>query len=300
MNSRAALEMKDIPKTLLVLGGGYIGLELGQVYAAFGSQVTVVEMTAGLMPGVDRDLVRPLLKRFEQNFAQVCLETKVTGMKDVKNGVEVGFEGKNIPKTTRFDRVLVSVGRRPNSRDLQLEKAGVQVDERGFIKVDTGFKTTSSGKIYAIGDVIGNPMLAHKAMHEGLALADILAGKNEVFEPRAIPAVVFTDPAIAWAGVTEDEAKQKGLDIAIRKMPWSASGRAVAIGRTDGVTKIILEKSTQRVLGVGMTGPHVGEMISEGVLAIEMGAVAYDLTKMIHPHPTLSESIGEAAGLFAE
>ena len=300
MNSRAALQMQDIPKTLLVLGGGYIGLELGQVYAAFGSQVTVVEMTAGLMPGVDRDLMRPLLKRFDEDFAQICLETKVTGMKDVKSAVEVSFEGKNIPKVTRFDKVLVSVGRRPNSRDLQLEKAGVQVDERGFIKVDASFKTTSTGKIYAIGDVIGNPMLAHKAMHEGIALADILAGKNEVFDPRAIPAVVFTDPAIAWAGLTEDEAKQKKIDIVIRKMPWSASGRAVAIGRTDGVTKLILEKSTQRLLGIGMTGPHVGEMISEGVLAIEMGAVAYDLTKMIHPHPTLSETIGEAAGLIHE
>ncbi len=299
LTSRTALELEDIPKTLLVLGGGYIGLELGQVYAAFGSKVTVVEMLPGLMAGVDRDLARPLLKRLEEQFEQICLETKVVGMKEVKGGIEVAFEGKQIPKSTKFDKVLVSVGRRPNTRDLQLDKAGVAVDERGFIKVDAGFRT-SAQRIYAIGDVIGNPMLAHKAMHEGTTLADILAGKNEVFEPRAIPAVVFTDPAIAWAGLTEDEAKAKKIDIAMHKMPWSASGRAVSIGRTDGVTKLIVEKKTQRVLGVGITGTHAGEMIAEGVLAIEMGATAYDLAKTIHPHPTLSEMLWESAELAHE
>lgn len=296
LNSRTALELPDIPKTLLVLGGGYIGLELGQVYAAFGSRVTVVEMLPGLMAGCDRDLARPLLKRLEEQFEQICLETKVVGMKEDKDGIEVKFEGKQIPKSTRFDKVLVSVGRRPNTRDLQLDRAGVQVDERGFIKVDAGFRT-SAQRIYAIGDVIGNPMLAHKAMHEGATLADILAGKNEVFEPRAIPAVVFTDPAIAWAGMTEDDAKQKGVEIAIHKMPWSASGRAVSIGRTDGVTKLILDKKSQRVLGVGIAGTHAGEMIGEAVLALEMGATAYDLAKTIHPHPTLSEMLWEAAEL---
>lgn len=299
LTSRTALQIEDIPKTLLVIGGGYIGLELGQVYAGFGSKVTVVEMTSGLLPGVDRDLLRPLLKRLETEFEAICLDTKVVSMKEAKGGVEVGFQGKNAPKSTKFDKVLVSVGRRPNSRDLGLEKAGVEIDERGFIKVDAGFKTTSP-KIYAIGDVIGNPMLAHKAMHEGTVLADSLAGKDVVFEPRAIPAVVFTDPVIAWAGLTETEAKEKKLDIIIRKMPWSASGRAVALARTDGVTKLILDKSTQRLLGIGITGPHAGEMISEGVLALEMGAVAYDLAAMIHPHPTLSETIGETAGLSAE
>ncbi|MFH1110531.1 MAG: dihydrolipoyl dehydrogenase [Planctomycetota bacterium] len=299
LTSRTALQMEDIPKTLLVIGGGYIGLELGQVYAGFGSKVAVVEMTSGLLPGVDRDLLRPLLKRLEGEFDAIGLDTKVVGMKDFKGGIEVAFEGKNPPKSTKFDKVLVSVGRRPNSRDLGLDKAGVEIDERGFIKVDAGFKTTAA-KIYAIGDVIGNPMLAHKAMHEGTVLADALAGKGVVFEPRAIPAVVFTDPVIAWAGLTEAEAKEKKLDFVIRKMPWSASGRAVALGRTDGVTKLILDKSTQRLLGIGLTGPHAGEMISEGVLALEMGAVAYDLATMIHPHPTLSETIGEAAGLMTE
>lgn len=299
LTSRTALELEDIPMTLLVLGGGYIGLELGQVYASFGSKVTVVEMLPGLMAGCDRDLARPLLKRLEEQFEQICLETKVVGMKEVKGGIEVAFEGKNTPKSTKFEKVLVSVGRRPNTADLQLAKAGVEVDQRGFIKVDAGFKT-SAQKIYAIGDVIGNPMLAHKAMHEGHTLADILAGKNEVFEPRAIPAVVFTDPAIAWAGLTEDEAKQKGIDFAIHKMPWSACGRAVSIGRTDGVTKLIVDKKTKRVVGVGITGTHAGEMIAEGVLAIEMGATAYDLAKTIHPHPTLSEMLWETAVGAAE
>lgn len=296
MGSRQALEMPDIPKTLLVLGGGYIGLELGQVYAGFGSKVTVVEMMPGLLPGVDRDLLRPLLKRLESEFAEICLETKVVGMKEVKDGIEVSFDGKNLPKTKKFDKVLVSVGRRPNSDQLALDKAGVEVDPRGFIKVDTGFKTTAP-RIYAIGDIIGNPMLAHKALHEGSMLADQLAGKNVVFEPRAIPAVVFSDPPIAWAGLTEEEAKAKKIDITIRKMPWSASGRAVALGRTDGVTKLLFDKATQRLLGVGITGAHAGEMISEGVLALEMGAVGYDLATMIHPHPTLSEMIGEAADI---
>jgi dihydrolipoamide dehydrogenase len=296
LTSRTALDLEDIPKTLLVIGGGYIGLELGQVYAGFGSRVTVVEMTSGLLPGVDRDLARHLVKRLDAEFDQICLDTSLTKMKEVKGGIEVEFEGKNPPKSKKYDKVLVSVGRRPNSADLNLDKAGVERDERGFIKVDDNFQTTAQ-RIYAIGDVIGNPMLAHKALHEGMVLADRLAGKDVVFEPRAIPAVVFTDPAIAWAGYTESEAKEAGLDITIRKIPWSASGRAVAIGRTDGVTKLILDKSTERVLGVGLCGPHVGEMISEGVLAIEMGAVAYDLEHIIHPHPTLSETFGEAAGI---
>ncbi len=299
LTSRTALELPDIPKTLLVIGGGYIGLELGQVYAGLGSKVTVVEMTAGLMPGADRDLTRPLIKRLEEEFEEICLETKVVSMKEVSGGIELGFEGKNPPKSKKFDKVLVSVGRTPNSRDLNLEKAGIEVDQRGFIKVDSGFKTTSP-KIYAIGDVIGNPMLAHKALHEGTVLADILAGKNAAFDPRSIPAVVFTDPEIAWAGLTEIEAKEKGLDFTVKKIPWTASGRAVAIGRTDGLTKLIFDKKTERLIGIGMTGAHVGEMIGEGVLAMEMGAVAHDIASSIHPHPTLSEMIGEAAAMMAE
>lgn len=298
LTSREALELEAIPKTLLVIGGGYIGLELGQVYAAFGSKVTVVEMTSGLLPGVDPDLTRPLLKRLDHDFEQICLDIKVTGMKDVKNAIQVTFEGKDPPKSKKFEKVLVAVGRRPNTADLNLETAGVEFDDRGFIKVDSAFRTTAS-RIYAIGDVIGNPMLAHKASHEGVVVADCLAGRDAVFEPRAIPAVVFTDPAIAWAGHTEGDAKAKQLDIVVKKIPWSASGRAVSLGRTDGLTKLIFEKSTQRLVGIGLTGPHVGEMISEGTLAIEMGAVAYDLASTIHPHPTLSETIGEAADLMS-
>ena len=299
LTSRTALEMKDVPKTLLVIGGGYIGLELGQVYASFGSKVTVVEMTSGLLPGVDRDLARPLLKRLDEEFEQICLDTKVTGMKATANAVELTFEGKQPPKTRKFDKVLVSVGRRPNTANVGLDKAGVELDERGFIKVDGAFQTTVP-RIYAIGDVIGNPMLAHKALHEGTVVADILAGKDVVFEPRAIPAVVFTDPAIAWAGVTEDQAKAQKLDVVMKKLPWSASGRAVSLGRTDGLTKMIVDKASGRLLGIGLTGPHVGEMIAEGVLAIEMGAVAYDLHATVHPHPTLSETVWDVAGLFPE
>lgn len=296
LTSRTALEVEDIPKTLLVIGGGYIGLELGQVYAGFGSRVTVVEMLSTLLPGADSDLVRPLAKRLKDQFEQICLETKVAGMKESKDGIELTFEGKNPPKSTKFDKVLVAVGRVPNARQLNLDRAGVELDDHGFIKVDSGFRTSSS-RIYAIGDVIGNPMLAHKAQHEGVVVADLLAGKDEVFEPRAIPAVVFTDPEIAWAGYTEGEAKAEKLDIVIKKMPWSASGRAVALGRTDGVTKLIFEKSSRRLIGMGLAGVHVGEMIAEGALAMEMGAVAYDLQSTVHPHPTLSETIGEVAGM---
>jgi len=255
-----------------------------------------VEMTPGLLPGVDRDLIRPLRKRLERDFQEICLETTVAGMKEGKGGIELTFEGKSPPKSNKFEKVLVAVGRRPNSGDLSLEKAGVEVDDRGFIKVDSAFRTTGQ-RIFAIGDVIGNPMLAHKAMHEGAVVADNLAGKDTVFEPRAIPAVVFTDPALAWAGYTETEAKEQNLDIVIKKIPWSASGRAVSLGRTDGLTKMIFDKSTRRLIGMALTGPHAGEMIAEGVVAMEMGAIAYDLATAIHPHPTLSETIGEVAGL---
>lgn len=297
LTSRTALDMQDIPKTLLVIGGGYIGLELGQVYAAMGSQVTVVEMLPALLATADKDLARPLLKRLEADFAEICLDTRVTGMKELKTGIDVSFDGKNVPKNTKFDKVLVSVGRVPNTRELGLDKANIAVDDRGFIKVNDDLQT-SNPKVYAIGDVIGNPMLAHKALHEGSVVADKIAGKNVVFEPRAIPAVVFTDPSVAWAGYTEAEAKEAGLNYVAKKMPWTASGRAVALRRTDGVTKIICDKETDRVLGVGLCGPHVGEMIAEGVLAIEMGATSYDLEQTIHPHPTLSESVGEVAALF--
>ncbi|HNQ21935.1 MAG TPA: dihydrolipoyl dehydrogenase [Phycisphaerae bacterium] len=297
LTSRTALELPDVPQTLLVIGAGYIGLELGMVYAGFGSKVTVVEMLDGIIPGADRDLVRPLEKRVQGLFAEVCLETKVVRMKEVEGGIELAFEGKHPPRGDVFEKVLVAVGRVPNSAGLGLEKAGVQTDERGFIKVDSQLKTTAP-RIYAIGDVIGNPMLAHKASHEGHVVAELLAGKDVTCEPRAIPAVVFTDPEIAWAGYTEAEAKQAGLDITIKKLPWSASGRAMSLGRTDGVTKLIVEKQTQRLLGIGICGLHAGEMIAEGVLALEMGAVAYDLAWTIHPHPTLSETIAETAAML--
>ncbi len=297
LTARTALDMKDIPKTLAVIGGGYIGLELGQVYAGLGSKVTVIEMTPTLLPGADRDLCRPLFKRLESEFVEICLETRVVSMKETKDSITLGIEGKNVPKSKKFDKVLVAVGRVPNSGDLGLDKVGVQVDERGFIQVDAGFATTSP-KIFAIGDVIGNPMLAHKALHEGMILADRLAGKDVVFEPRAIPAVVFTDPEIAWAGVTEAEAKAQGLDYAIKKMPWSASGRAVALGRTDGLTKMIYDKTSGRLLGVGISGIHAGEMIAEAVLALEMGAVGHDIASTVHPHPTLSEMMSEVAHMI--
>ncbi len=297
LTARTALAMKDIPKTLAVIGGGYIGLELGQVYAGLGSKVTVIEMTPTLLPGADRDLCRPLFKRLESDFTEICLETRVVSMKETKGSITLGIEGKNVPKSKKFDKVLVAVGRVPNSRDLGLDKVGVEVDERGFIQVDAGFATTAP-KIFAIGDVIGNPMLAHKALHEGMVLADRLAGKDVVFEPRAIPAVVFTDPEIAWAGVTEEEAKTQGLNYAIKKMPWAASGRAVALGRTDGLTKLIYDKTTGRLLGVGISGIHAGEMIAESVLALEMGAVGHDIASTVHPHPTLSEMMSDVAHMI--
>jgi len=271
-------------------------LELSAVYAALGADVTVVEMMDTLIPGCDADLAKPLVKRMNKVLKEVCLSTKVVSMKDTGKAISVAFEGKKTPARKQFDRVLVAVGRRPNTDNLGLERTRVTVD-KGFISVDAQFKT-SDPKIMAIGDCIGNPMLAHKAVHEGHVAAEVLAGKNVVFDRRTIPAVVFTDPEIAWCGLTESEAKAGGVDYQVKKMQWIASGRAVAIGRTDGLTKILFEPTTQRVLGVGITGPHAGEMIAEGVLAIEMGAVATDLAETIHPHPTLSETVGDVADMM--
>ncbi len=298
MDSTGALELPDIPASLLVVGGGYIGLELGSVYAALGTRVTVVEMTAGLLPGADRDLVNILAKRIETMCEAVWLNTKVTGMKAVKDGIAVTFEGEGKVGEQTFDRVLISIGRKPNSAIPGLEKTRVQVDRRGFIIVDES-RRTGEPAIYAIGDVAGEPMLAHKASHEGRAAVDAIAGdKNVAFEPAAIPAVVFTDPEIAWAGLTETEAEKQGRKVAVAKFPWGASGRAISIGRTDGVTKLIIDPQTERVLGVGICGPGAGELIAEGVLAIEMGAAAKDVALTIHPHPTLSETVMEAAEVF--
>jgi dihydrolipoamide dehydrogenase len=298
MDSTGALELPDIPKSLLVVGGGYIGLELGSVYAALGSRVTVVEMTPGLLPGADRDLVNILAKRIEKICEAVWLNTKVTAMKEVKNGIAVTLEGEGKSGDQTFDRVLVSIGRKPNSAIPGLDKTKVEVDKRGFIVVDES-RRTREPSIYAIGDVAGEPMLAHKASHEGRAAVDAIAGdRNVAFAPAAIPAVVFTDPEIAWAGLTETDAEKQGKKVSVAKFPWGASGRAISLGRTDGVTKLIIDPQTERVLGVGICGPSAGELISEGVLAIEMGATAKDVALTIHPHPTLSETVMEAAEVF--
>ncbi|HET7620066.1 MAG TPA: dihydrolipoyl dehydrogenase [Vicinamibacterales bacterium] len=298
MDSTGALDLPDVPGSLLVVGGGYIGLELGTVYAALGSRVTVVEMTDGLLPGADRDLVNILARRVEASYEAVLLNTKVVAMKDTGSGVAVTFEGAADPKERTFDRVLVCIGRRPNSAIPGLDRTKVKVDQRGFIVIDESRQTDEPG-IYAIGDVAGEPMLAHKASHEGRAAVDAIAGdRNVAFDPAAIPAVVFTDPEIAWAGLTETDAQKQGRKVAVARFPWGASGRAITLGRTDGVTKLVIHPESERVLGVGICGPGAGELISEGVLAIEMGATARDMAMTIHPHPTLSETVMESAEVF--
>src|SRR3954464_12000326 len=297
MDSTGALELPDIPKSLLVVGGGYIGLELGSVYAALGSKVTVVEMTAGLLPGADRDLVNILAKRIGKTMKSVLLETKVVAMKAEPAGIRVTFDGKADPKEQLFDRVLVAVGRRPNSKIPGLERTHVQVDQRGFIMGDEQGRPHEPS-IFAIGDVVGEPMLAHKASHEGRVAVEVMAGENVAFAPRAIPAVVFTDPELAWAGLTEAQAATEGRHVTVAKFPWGASGRAITLDRTDGLTKLILDPATERLLGVGLVGPGAGELIAEGVLGIEMGANATDLKLSIHPHPTLTETVMESAEVF--
>ena len=297
IDSTGALELRDVPESLLVVGGGYIGLEMGTVYATLGSRVSVVEMTDGLLPGADRDLVRPLHKRLESQFEAIYLNTKVVGLGDKKKAVEVTFEGNLEEKAQQFSRVLVSVGRRPNSDRLNLENTQVEIDERGFVVVDHQ-QRTADPRILAIGDVAGQPMLAHKATHEGKVAAEVLAGEAAVFEPRAIPAVVFTDPEIAWAGLTETEAKEQGRKVEVARFPWAASGRAQAVEATDGLTKWLIDPETERLLGCGIVGSGAGELIAEAVVAIEMGGEARDLTESIHPHPTLSETLSAAAEVY--
>jgi dihydrolipoamide dehydrogenase len=294
MDSTAALELPDIPKSLLVVGGGYIGLELGSVYATLGSAVTVVEMTDGLLPGADRDLVNVLAKRIGSLMKAVLLNTTVTAMAPERDGIRVTFGGTD---AQLFDRVLVAVGRRPNSRIPGLDSTRVKVNERGFIAVDEQMRTDEPS-IFAIGDVVGEPMLAHKASHEGRTAVEVIAGENTAFEPRAIPAVVFTDPELAWCGLTEAQAQKDGRKVAVAKFPWAASGRAITLDRTDGLTKLVLDPDSERILGVGLVGPGAGELIAEGVLAIEMGANATDLKLSIHPHPTLTETMMESAEVF--
>jgi dihydrolipoyl dehydrogenase len=298
LDSTTALELPDVPGRMLVVGGGYIGLELGTVYAALGSKVTVVEMTDGLLPGADRDLAAVVAKRMETTAEAILLETKVTGVKDEKTGLIVTFDGKNAPTGAQtFDRVLVAVGRRPNSAIAGLDKTRVKVTQRGFIEVD-GQRRTAEPSIFAIGDVAGDPMLAHKASHEARVAVEAIHGRASVFEPRAIPAVVFTDPELAWTGLTEGDAKQQNRPIEIAKYPWAASGRATTLDRPDGLTKLVIDPETERILGVGIVGVGAGELISEGTLAIEMGAMASDVKLTIHPHPTLSETLMESADVF--
>jgi dihydrolipoamide dehydrogenase len=300
MDSTGALDLPDIPESLLVVGGGYIGLELGSVYAAAGSDVTVVEMTDGLLPGADRDLVNILAKRIEAKYEAVLLRTKVVAMKESGDQIAVTFEGEGLgeaPAERTFDRVLVSVGRRPNGAVPGLDRTRVQVNARGFIEVDRSLRTAEPS-IYAIGDVVGEPMLAHKASHEGRVAVESIAGERVAFEPLAIPAVVFTDPELAWCGLTETDAQKQGLQVTVARFPWGASGRALTLDRSDGLTKLVIDPETERILGVGIVGPGAGELIAEGVLAVEMGANATDMKMSIHPHPTLSETLMESAEVF--
>jgi dihydrolipoamide dehydrogenase len=301
MDSTSGLELPDVPKSLLVIGGGYIGLELGTVYATLGSKVSVVEMTPGLLPGADRDLVNVLEKRLKKLFTAIMLNTKV--VKVAEQGAEKGsairvtFEGDIPEKEQVFDRVLVAVGRRPNSKIPGLETTKVKIDQKGFIETD-GQRRTAEPTIFAIGDAAGEPMLAHKASHEARVAVEAIQGHKAVFEPQAIPAVVFTDPEIAWCGLTEAQAQAEGVEIDVAKFPWGALSRAITVDRPEGLTKLVLEAKTGRVLGVGIAGSGAGELIAEGALAIEMGATAEDMKLVIHPHPTLSESVMESAEVF--
>jgi dihydrolipoyl dehydrogenase len=298
MDSTGALDLADLPRTLLVIGGGYIGLELGTVYAVLGTRVSVVEMLPGLLPGADRDLVLPVHKRVEKLFDSIMVNTTVAALKEESGGIRVTFDGPEVKERERvFDKVLVSVGRKPNSEIPGLEKTRVKVGERGFIQVNKQLQTADPS-IYAIGDVVGEPMLAHKASHEGRTAVEAIAGHKVAFEPNAIPAVVFSDPEIAWCGLTETQAQKEGREIKVSRFPWGASGRAVTLDRMDGMTKLILDPQSERVLGMGIVGVGAGELIAEGVLAIEMGALAKDIALTIHPHPTLSETIMESAEVF--
>jgi len=298
LNSTTALDLPVIPKSLLVVGGGYIGLELGSVYNALGTKVTVVEMMDGLLPGADRDLVQFLAKRIEKSFDKIMLKSRVLEMMEVEDGIKVKIQSADgTINEIVYDYVLMSIGRRPETKGLGLENTNVKVNQRGWIVVNQQLQTDDAN-IYAIGDIAGEPMLAHKASHEARVAVEHIAGHNVAFEPKAIPAVVFTDPEIAWAGLTENQAKEKNIIVEVAKFPWAASGRAVTLDRNDGVTKLIIEPETERILGVGICGPGAGELIAEATLAIEMGANARDLALTIHPHPTLSETVMEAAEVF--
>ena len=298
IDSTGALELTDIPRHMLVIGGGIIGLEMATVYHALGSKITIVEMLDSLMAGADRDIVRPFQKRISKQYEHIWLETKVTKVDALKKGLKVHFEGKNAPeKPQMFDRILSSVGRTPNGFYIAAEKAGVSVDDRGFIKTDSQMRTNVSN-IFAIGDITGQPMLAHKATHEAKVAAEVISGMKSHFDARTIPSVAYTDPEVAWAGITEEQAKKEGVAFGKGNFPWVASGRSLSLGRSEGMTKVIFEEDTNRVIGIGIVGPNAGDLITEGVLAIEMGCDAQDLSSTIHPHPTLSETVSFAAEAF--
>ncbi|HVW37110.1 MAG TPA: dihydrolipoyl dehydrogenase [Pirellulales bacterium] len=298
MDSTGALELRDVPESLLVVGGGYIGLEMGTVYAELGSKVSVVELTGGLLPGADRDLVKPLHARLEKLYSGIYLNTKVKSLADNGDSIEVTFEdAEGKTRSEKYSRVLVSVGRKPLSSGIGLENTKVKINQRGFVEIDRQ-QRTADPHILAIGDVAGEPMLAHKASHEGKVAVEVLHGGTAEFDPLAIPAVVFTDPEIAWAGLTEEQAKKEGRTVEVSRYPWAASGRAQSLGRTEGLTKIVVDPESDRVLGVGIVGPDAGDLISEGVLAIEMGCTPRDLADTIHPHPTLSETLAFAGEAY--
>lgn len=294
IDSTGALQLQDVPKRMLIIGGGIIGLEMATVYDALGSKISVVELADGLMPGADRDMVKPLHKRIEKRYEAIYLKTKVSKIEALKEGLKVTFEGDQAPEPQLYDRVLMAVGRRPNGRDIGADTAGVTVNERGFIPVNPQMRTNVP-HIYAIGDIVGDPMLAHKAVHEGKVAAEVVAGHHAAFEPLTIPSVAYTDPEIAWMGLTETQAKAQGIEYEKATFPWAASGRALSNARDEGATKILLDPTTRRILGAGIVGTNAGELIAEAVLALEMGADMEDISLTIHPHPTLSETLGFAA-----
>jgi dihydrolipoamide dehydrogenase len=297
VDSTGALELTGIPQRLLVLGGGIIGLEMATVYHELGAKVTIAELMDQLIPGADKDLINPLTKRVTRQYENVYLKTKVTNVEARPEGLEVSFDGPKAPATDTFDKILIAVGRRPNGSLIGADKAGVAVDDRGFIPADKQ-QRTNVAHIFAIGDIVGQPMLAHKAMHEGKVAAEVTAGKNSFFDARAIPSVAYTDPEVAWAGMTETEARAAGLKYGKGVFPWAASGRSLSLGRAEGMTKLLFDEATGHVIGCGIVGPFAGELISEAALAIEMGADAADIGLTIHPHPTLSETIAMAAEAF--
>ncbi|MFW5450921.1 MAG: dihydrolipoyl dehydrogenase [Methylophagaceae bacterium] len=294
MDSTDALDLEDVPKNLLVIGGGIIGLEMATVYNALGSKITVVEMQDSLIPGVDKDIVKPLLKKVQGQYQAIYLNTKVAKIEPQKKGLKVSLEGKDAPETAIYDKILVAVGRSPNGKLINAELAGVAVDDYGFINVDAQM-TTNVPHIYAIGDIVGQPMLAHKAVHEAKVAAEVISGLKSAFDPMTIPSVAYTDPEVAWMGVTETEAKAQKINYVKGAFPWAASGRSLSLGRSEGLTKALFEKETGKIIGAGIVGPNAGELIAEAVLALEMGADAEDIGLTIHPHPTLSETLGFAA-----